>query len=38
MEEEDLKAINNERKKYKFVNKELDLEDTETREGVYSFQ
>jgi hypothetical protein len=37
MEEEDLKAMNDERKKYKFVSKELDLENTETREGVYSF-
>jgi len=23
--------------KYKFVSKELDLADTETREGIYSF-
>ena len=38
MEEEDLKAQNYERKKYKFVSKELELEDTEPREGVYSFQ
>ena len=37
MEEEDLKAMNDERKKYKFVSKELDLENKETREGVYSF-
>jgi hypothetical protein len=38
MDEEDQKAMTNERNKYKFVSKDLDPTDTETREGIYSFQ
>lgn len=38
MDEEDQKAMNNYNSKYKFVSKDLDLADTETREGIYSFQ
>jgi hypothetical protein len=38
MDEEDQKAMDNLNSKYKFVNKELELADTETREGIYSFQ
>ena len=38
MDEEDQKAMDNLNSKYKFMSKELDLADTETREGIYSFQ